>query len=113
MNRKGANKLYDLIQRVLKLYTIWLGVLKIYTIWILRKSELHIDKKPKKCYNFYKFIEKCRWVFITYKETVKKLRFKMLMTQEIFAKLLDDSHATINRWKTGKYIPTIKSRGKL
>lgn len=35
------------------------------------------------------------------------------MTQEEFAKLLDVSFATINRWETGKYIPTIKARRKL
>lgn len=45
---------------------------------------------------------------MTYKEAVKKLRLKMLMNQEEFAKLLDVSFATINRWKTGKYVPTIK-----
>ena len=36
---------------------------------------------------------------MTYKEEVKKLRLKMLITQEEFAKLLDVSFATINRWK--------------
>lgn len=50
---------------------------------------------------------------MTYKEAVKKLRLKMLMTQEKFAKLLDVSFATINRWETGKYVPTIKARRKL
>ena len=50
---------------------------------------------------------------MTYKEAVKKLRLKMLMTQEGFAKLLDVSFATINRWETGKYVPTIKARRKL
>lgn len=50
---------------------------------------------------------------MTYKEAVKKLRLKMLMTQEEFAILLDVSFATINRWETGKYIPTIKARRKL
>ena len=43
----------------------------------------------------------------------KKLRLKMLMTQEVFAKLLDFSFATINRWEIVKYVPTIKSRRKL
>ena len=47
---------------------------------------------------------------MTYKAVVKKLRLKMLMTQEEFAILLDVSFATINRWETGKYIPTIKAR---
>lgn len=50
---------------------------------------------------------------MTYKEAVKKLRLKMLMTQEEFAKLLDVSFATINRWETGKYVPTIKARRNL
>lgn len=50
---------------------------------------------------------------MTYKEAVKKLRLKMLMTQEDFAILLDVSFATINRWETGKYVPTIKARRKL
>lgn len=34
---------------------------------------------------------------MAYKEAVKKLRLKMLMTQEEFAKLLDVSFAAINR----------------
>ena len=34
---------------------------------------------------------------MTYKESVKKLRLKMLMTQKEFAKLLDFSFATINK----------------
>jgi len=34
---------------------------------------------------------------MTYKEAVKKLRLKMLMTQKEFAKLLDFSFATINK----------------
>lgn len=42
---------------------------------------------------------------MTYKEAVKKLRLKMLMTQKEFT--------TINRWETGKYVPTIKVRRKL
>ena len=50
---------------------------------------------------------------MTYKEAVKKLRIKMLLTQEEFAKLLEVSFATINRWETGKYVPTIKARRKL
>ena len=50
---------------------------------------------------------------MTYKEAVKKLRLKMLMTQEKFAKLLDVSFATINRLEIDKYVPTIKVRRKL
>ena len=47
-----------------------------------------------------------------YKETVKKIKHEMLLTLEDFTKLLDVSFATINRWETGKYIPTIKARRK-
>ena len=48
-----------------------------------------------------------------YKETVKKIKHEMLLTKEDFTKLLDVSFATINRWETGKYIPTIKAKRKL
>lgn len=37
---------------------------------------------------------------MTYKEAVKKFRLKMLITQEEFAKLLDVSFATINRFES-------------
>lgn len=50
---------------------------------------------------------------MTYKEAVKKLRLKMLMTQEEFAKLLDVSFATVNRWEAGKFKPTTKPKRKL
>lgn len=50
---------------------------------------------------------------MAYKEAVKKLRFKMLWAQEKFAKFLEASFTTINRWKTGKYVLTIKTRRKL
>ena len=50
---------------------------------------------------------------MTYKEAVKKLRLKMLMTQEEFVKLLDFSFVYLNRWETGKYVPTIKAKRKL
>ncbi len=50
---------------------------------------------------------------MAYKEAVKKLRLKMLMTQEEFAKLLDVSFATINRWETGKYEVNSKSWTKV
>ncbi len=48
-----------------------------------------------------------------YKETVKKIKHEMLLTKEDFTKLLDVSFTTINRWETGKYVPTIKARRKL
>lgn len=48
-----------------------------------------------------------------YKETIKKIKYEILLTLEDFTKLLDVSFATINRRKIGKYIPTIKARRKL
>ena len=48
-----------------------------------------------------------------YKEAVKKLRSKMLLTQEELADVLGVSFATINRWETGKYAPTMKAKRKL
>ena len=48
-----------------------------------------------------------------YKEAVKKLRSKMLLTQEELADVLGVSFATINRWETGKYVPTMKAKRKL
>lgn len=50
---------------------------------------------------------------MTYKDAVKKLIFKMLLTKKEFVKLLDVCFVTINRWKTDKYVPTIKVRRKL
>lgn len=43
---------------------------------------------------------------MTYKEAVKKLRLKMLMTQEEFAKLLDVSYPSVSRWENGHFEPT-------
>lgn len=48
-----------------------------------------------------------------YKDAVKYLRVKMLLTQEELAELLNVSFATINRWETGKYTPTMKAKRKL
>ena len=47
------------------------------------------------------------------KEIVKKIKHEILLTKEDFTKLLDVSFTTINRWETGKYVPTIKARRKL
>ena len=43
-----------------------------------------------------------------YAEVIKKLRDKMLLSQEEFAKVLGVSYASINRWENGKHEPTIK-----
>lgn len=46
---------------------------------------------------------------MTYIDAVKKLRLKMLMTQEELVKLLNVSFTTINKWEIGKYVSTIKA----
>ena len=50
---------------------------------------------------------------MNYQEAIKKLRKKMILSQTEFAKELDISFATVNRWETGKYEPTIKAKRKL
>lgn len=50
---------------------------------------------------------------MTYPEAVKKLRKKMIMTQMEFAEFLGVSFASINRWETGRFEPTIKAKRKL
>lgn len=50
---------------------------------------------------------------MTYHEAVKLLRRKMLFTQTEFAKYLGVSFATINRWESGEYEPTMKLKRKL
>lgn len=50
---------------------------------------------------------------MTYKEAAKKLIFKILITIEKFANFLDTSFTTINKWATGKYVPTIKASRQL
>ena len=48
-----------------------------------------------------------------YAEVIKKLRDKMLLSQEEFAKVLGVSYASINRWENGKHEQTIKIKRKL
>lgn len=48
-----------------------------------------------------------------YTEAIKKLRIKMLLTQEEFAKMFGVSYATVNRWESGKFTPTMKIKRKL
>ena len=50
---------------------------------------------------------------MTYSEAIKKLRNKMLMTQIEFAKYLEVSFQSVNRWETGKFDPTMKIKRKL
>lgn len=48
-----------------------------------------------------------------YSEAVRLLRRKMLLTQTEFAKYMEVSFATINRWESGEYEPTMKMKRKL
>ena len=48
-----------------------------------------------------------------YPELVKKLRDKLIISQEELAKLLEVSFATINRRENGHTEPTIKAKRKL
>ena len=50
---------------------------------------------------------------MTYAEAIKKLRIKMLLTQMEFAQFLGVSFASINRWETGRFEPTMKIKRKL
>ena len=50
---------------------------------------------------------------MTYAEAIKKLRSKMLLTQMEFANYLGVSFASINRWETGRFEPTMKIKRKL
>ena len=50
---------------------------------------------------------------MTYAEAIKKLRSKMLLTQMEFAQFLSVSFASINRWETGRFEPTMKIKRKL
>lgn len=46
-------------------------------------------------------------------DELKKLREKMLLTQEEFGKLIDVSFETVNRWENGKHVPTMKAKRKI
>ena len=50
---------------------------------------------------------------MTYAEAIKKIRSKMLLTQMEFAQFLGVSFASINRWETGRFEPTMKIKRKL
>lgn len=50
---------------------------------------------------------------MTYSEAIKKLRKKMILTQMEFAQFLQVSFGAVNRWESGKYEPTIKTKRKL
>ena len=48
-----------------------------------------------------------------YKKLVKDLRDRMVLSQNELADLLGVSFSTVNRWETGKHLPTIKIKRKL
>lgn len=50
---------------------------------------------------------------MNYQKLIKDLRERLILSQEDFAKLLDVSFSTVNRWETGKYEPTIKVKRKI
>ncbi len=50
---------------------------------------------------------------MTYSEAIKKLRSKLIMTQTEFANFLGVSFGAVNRWETGKYEPTTKTKRQL
>ena len=50
---------------------------------------------------------------MNYASIVKRLRDKLILTQEEFAKLLGVSYMSVNRWESGKYAPTIKVKRKI
>ena len=50
---------------------------------------------------------------MTYAEAIKKVRKKMILTEMEFAEMLQVSFGAVNRWESGKYKPTIKTKRKL
>jgi putative transcriptional regulator len=48
-----------------------------------------------------------------FQRLVKKLREKLILSQQELAELLDVSFSSINRWETGKHKPTIKVKRKI
>ena len=50
---------------------------------------------------------------MNYALIVKRLRDKLILTQEEFAKLLGVSYMSVNRWEAGKYSPTTKIKRKI
>ena len=44
---------------------------------------------------------------------IKQLREKMLLTQQEFASKLDVAFASLNRWETSRFEPTMKIKRKL
>jgi DNA-binding XRE family transcriptional regulator len=52
-------------------------------------------------------------VIMDYQRLVKKLREKLILSQQELAELLEVSFSSINRWETGKHEPTTKIKRKI
>ena len=50
---------------------------------------------------------------MTYSETIKILRNRMIIMQTELAELLKVSIGAVNRWESGKYKPTTQTKRKL
>ncbi len=48
-----------------------------------------------------------------YANAIKKLRRKLLLTQNEFAELLGVKLVTVSRWESGKFEPTMRVKRKL
>ena len=48
-----------------------------------------------------------------YAKLVKKLREKLIMTQNEFAELLGVNYTSVSRWENGSFEPTIKIKRKI
>jgi len=48
-----------------------------------------------------------------YSTLIKKLRARMLLSQQEFSEILGVSFATVNRWENGHHSPTYKARRKI
>lgn len=48
-----------------------------------------------------------------YSEKIKLLRDKIFVSQKELAEMLGVSFVSVNRWETGKFNPTIKTKKKL
>lgn len=51
--------------------------------------------------------------YMQYKDAIKELRKRMLVSQSELAKMLGVSFATVNRWEKGLHEPTYAAKRKL
>lgn len=50
---------------------------------------------------------------MNFEKALKELRDKLIISQEELASLLGVSLTSVNRWETGKNLPTIKAKRKI